>query len=559
MGENAGEKQRLDSWKAIARHLGRSVRTARRWEQEEQMPVHRLMHGSQGSVYAFSSELDAWQASRSRGPASGSNAGDASAGKHDVRAAAAPQHPASIAVLPFGFSGPEASQRWVADGLTEETIAGFSRLQQLRVTSRTSSGAFAESNRNSAEIASALGVLWLLEGSVLGDGQRLRINVRLIDGAKDEHIWSEQFVGTMDDVFDIQERIARRVVAAIQLQLDPDDSGKLREHATDNVGAWRRVVLARQAALRWHPDALEQARSLLEDALTLTGENAAICATMGRVLLNYREAGIPLAGDPVAEAESWARRASAADAHHPETLIVSGWLAYANGDMPSAIRLLEQALREDRDHPDGLALLVNCLLLTGQVQRARPIIEHLMAVDPVTPLTRCMPGFADAMEGRFEDAIGPYADMLELDPQNPLARLFNVWLRLAAGDVREARTLVAAFPEALADSAAAQIATFLLAAFEAQASVTRLPPDVTAVAAGNEMLARFIAEGCALAGDAAATAHWLGLSADQGFANWPYLSAHSPGISRLADDPALEMVLARIKRAWQALASHTQA
>jgi thioredoxin-like negative regulator of GroEL len=239
-------------------------------------------------------------------------------------------------------------------------------------------------------------------------------------------------------------------------------------------------------------------------------------------------------------------------------MIVNGWLAYAGGDMPSAIRLLEQALRLDHDHPDGLALLVNCLLLTGQVQRARPIIEHLMAVDPVTPLTRCMPGFADAMEGRFAEALGPYRDMLELDPQNPVARLFNVWLRLAAGDLREARNLVAGFPEALADSAASQIAGFLLAAREGRASVDRLSQDVTAMASHNEMLARFIAEGCALAGDVEGTAHWLGVSADQGFANWPYLAEHSPGISALADEPALKVLLARIRRDWQALASHTQ-
>jgi len=558
MTENASDRQRLDSWKAIARHLGRSVRTARRWEREEQMPVHRLMHGSQGSVFAYASELDAWHASRSKGPASAVQPDGQRVRTSSPRETATAQRSASIAVLPFGFSGPDASQGWIAEGLTEEMIAGFSRLTQLRVTSRTSSAAIAEGPRRSADIAAALGVLWLLEGSVQGDGERLRISVRLIDGAEDAHIWSEQFAGHMDEVFDIQERIARRVVEAIELQLDPADGARLQQHTTDNVAAWRRVVLARQAALRWNPEALAQARSLLEDALALTGENAAICATMGRVLLNYREAGIPLAGDPIEEATHWARRASADDATHPESMIVSGWLAYAGGDMRSAIRLLEQALGVDHDHPDGLALLVNCLLLTGQVQRARPVIEHLMAVDPVTPLTRCMPGFADAMEGRFAEALGPYRDMLELDPQNPFARLFNVWLCLAAGDPDEARKLVAGFPGFLADSAASQIAGFMLAARDERASVDRLSPDVIAMASKNEMLARFIAEGCALAGDVEGTAHWLGISADQGFANWPYLTAHSPGISALADEPALQVVLARVKRDWQELALPSQ-
>jgi len=102
-----------------------------------------------------------------------------------------------------------------------------------------------------------------------------------------------------------------------------------------------------------------------------------------------------------------------------------------------------------------------------------------MAAHPVTPLTRCMPGFADAMEGRFAEAPGPYRDMLELDPQNPVVRLFNVWLQLAAGDLREAGHLVAGFPENLAESAASQIAGFMLAAREEQASADRLSPAST--------------------------------------------------------------------------------
>ena len=81
-----------------------------------------------------------------------------------------------------------------------------------------------------------------------------------------------------------------------------------------------------------------------------------------------------------------------------------GWLAHSTGDLGLAISELEDALETDRGHPDALLLLANRLLRTGQTRCARPVIDHVMAVDPLTPLTRCMPGFFDAMDGGFEAA-----------------------------------------------------------------------------------------------------------------------------------------------------------
>ncbi|MBT8056891.1 MAG: tetratricopeptide repeat protein, partial [Gammaproteobacteria bacterium] len=406
---HAQRNERLESWKAIARYLGRSVRTVRRWEQQQGLPVHRLMHRAQASVFAFRQELDDWLESRAQGPAEHSsdypspeNGGGTSEGTRCAKGTGDKEETAAIAVLPFSFAGPEPAQAWVSDGLTEEIIGGFSRLAKLRVTSRTSSAAFKGSERDSGAIASLLGVTYLLEGSVVGDGRRLRINVRLIDAQRDAHVWSRKFAGDMDQIFDIQERIARAVIDALHLHLAPAEEAAFGQPTVNDLAAWRRVLLAREAALRWRPDSLDQARILLNEALELTGENAVIYATMGRVLLNYQEAGIPTEEDLLEEARSWEERARGADPGHPETRILSGWLAHATGDLGRAIEELDKALEHDRDHPDALLLLAHCLLRTGQTKRARPVIDHLMAVDPLTPLTRCMPGFLDAMEGRFE-------------------------------------------------------------------------------------------------------------------------------------------------------------
>lgn len=534
-------EDRLESWKAIARHLGRSVRTVRRWEQNEGLPVHRLMHRAQASVYAFASELDDWMASRATAPPRSRPA------PVEPRRADAPT---SIAVLPFTFSGPDPSQAWVADGFTEEMINGFSGLRGLRVTSRTSSLALKGSKQASGAIAEALGVARLLEGGVVGDGQRLRITVRLVDPARDDHLWSRRFTGTMDEVFDIQERIARAVVAALQVHLDPGEDRRLAHRGLGDVAAWRRVVQARQEALRWRPDALERAKLLLEEAIELAGEHPEITAAMGRTLLNFREAGIDVSDALLDEAATWAARAELADPHGSGTLVLNAWLHYARGELGPAIEGLRAALAIDHDQPDALGLLAYCLTLTGQVAAARPVIDHLLAVDPLTPLTVCLPGMANAMEGRFAEAIGPYRDMLAMDPGNPVARLFCTWALFNAGEDDAAMAVAAAFEPATEDAPPAHVARLYTAAHLGTLDGSGLTPQVRERVAAIEMFARSAAEAYAMGGDAERAARWLGVAVDRGFANYPYIEKHSPFFRALPETDALKSLKARIHERW---------
>src|SRR5579862_2987281 len=115
---------RLESWKQIAAYLKRSVRTVRRWERDEGLPVHRHMHRSLASVFALRSEIDAWRSSATRGP---------------QRYPAGAREPESIAVLPFANLCAEAqANAYFVDGLTEEVATTLSRLSGLRVIARSS-------------------------------------------------------------------------------------------------------------------------------------------------------------------------------------------------------------------------------------------------------------------------------------------------------------------------------------------------------------------------------------------------------------------------------------
>jgi TolB-like protein len=272
----AAAADRLESWKEIAAYLQRSVRTARRWEAEEGLPVHRHMHRRLGSVYAFKSELDAWRAGAERRP---SPPGDEKAGP----AALTPVR--SIAVLPFANLSSDPDDSFFADGLTDEVISDLSRLQSLRVVSRTSSMTFKGTSKDVKSIARELAVQSLVEGAVRRDGGRLRITARLVDATGDRQLWAGRYDGTVEDLFAFQERLAREIVEALRLRLTAEEDRRLAQRRVPDPQAYECYLQARQEAYRWRRDAIDRAVVLLRQALALAGDNATLHAALGRAWL----------------------------------------------------------------------------------------------------------------------------------------------------------------------------------------------------------------------------------------------------------------------------------
>jgi TolB-like protein len=209
---------RLDSWKEIAAYLHRGVRTVRRWETDEGLPVHRHVHRTLGSVYAYRSEIDTWRQSRidGHGPRTAVDVRRGSAGSGPTN---------SIAVLPFVNLSADPDNAYFADGLTEVVIVDLAALRSLRVISRTSSMTFKDTKKDVRTIARELDVRYVLQGSVRCAGGQLRIAAQLIDAATDDHLWTETYDGTLEDIFTIQERLARLIVAALELRLTAMNSG----------------------------------------------------------------------------------------------------------------------------------------------------------------------------------------------------------------------------------------------------------------------------------------------------------------------------------------------
>jgi TolB-like protein/Tfp pilus assembly protein PilF len=263
---------RLDSWKEIAAYLKRDVTTAQRWEKREGMPVHRHLHDKRGSVYAIPSELDAWKESRGQAlaeedesPLGGTAAPEqasaiisaeatpqevlpqpGSVSKEATRTSAlgwvvlaavlacglaavlllvyrsrpatnSPPKIKSLAVLPLKNLSGDPAQDYLADGMTEALIGRLASIRDLNVISHTSVMRFKNPQQSVPEIAQMLHVDAIVEGSVMRDGNRIRVTAQLIRGSTDEHFWSETYDRELQDVFTLQSELAASIAEKVRV------------------------------------------------------------------------------------------------------------------------------------------------------------------------------------------------------------------------------------------------------------------------------------------------------------------------------------------------------
>src|SRR5437588_267881 len=150
----------------------------------------------------------------------------------------------SIAVLPFQNLSDEKENAYFADGMQDDILTNLSKIGDLKVISRTSVMSYRDGARNAREIGKSLGVGTLLEGSVRRSGNRVRVNVQLINANNDEHIWASDYDRDVTDVFAIQTDLAQKITDALQAKLSPAEKSRLERKPTENGEAYLAFVQA---------------------------------------------------------------------------------------------------------------------------------------------------------------------------------------------------------------------------------------------------------------------------------------------------------------------------
>lgn len=186
-----------------------------------------------------------------------------------------------IAVLPFDNISSDKETDYFSDGLTEELIMHLSRIKELKVISRTTSMLFKNSKKDITTIGRELNSRNILEGSVRKMGDNLRITAQLIDVETDSHLWAEIYKGKIEDVFDIQEEVSKKIVEALRLTLTPEEKVELSKRSTTSTEAFDYNLRAREFMYNYSKRSLQSSILLFEEAIKLDPRYAIAYAGLG--------------------------------------------------------------------------------------------------------------------------------------------------------------------------------------------------------------------------------------------------------------------------------------
>jgi len=190
----------------------------------------------------------------------------------------------SIAVLPFESFSDDKENAFFADGIQDDILTNLAKIGELKVISRTSVMPYRGKDKNVRDIGKALGVSAILEGSVRKSGNRVRVNVQLINADNDEHIWAEEYDRDLADVFAIQTDLAQKIAKELQAKLSPTEKVMMTRKPTENGEAYLAFVQAHN--LFMNPEDLakqKQAEQLYERALELDPSFALACARLSQL------------------------------------------------------------------------------------------------------------------------------------------------------------------------------------------------------------------------------------------------------------------------------------
>ena len=183
-------------------------------------------------------------------------------------ALALPDKP-SIAVLPFANMSGDPEQEYFADGMVEEITTAIARLPWLFVIARNSSFTYKGRAVDVKQVARELGVRYVLEGSVRKAGNRVRITGQLIDATTGAHVWADRFEGSLDDIFDLQDRVASNVVGAIEPKLQKSEIERVTRKPAASLGAYDLYLRAQGQYHKYTQEGFGEAVALLERALII--------------------------------------------------------------------------------------------------------------------------------------------------------------------------------------------------------------------------------------------------------------------------------------------------
>jgi TolB-like protein len=373
----------------------------------------------------------------------------------DVGAAKTPSAPAlplplpdkpSIAVLPFANMSGDSEQEYFADGMVEEIITALSHIRWLFVIARNSSFTYKGQPVDVKQVGRELGVRYVLEGSVRKAGSRVRITAQLIDALTGTHLWADRFDGSLEDVFDLQDKVAFSAAGVIESTLQAAEIRRAVDRPTTELTTYDLYLRALPECRSWDRERIRSALDLLERVIERDPSFGPALALAAMCHHHFHTVGG--VGDPGTHrraALGYAHRALQASPSDPGTIAnVAALFGYFGEDIEPAIALIDRALDLNPSCYRGWGVSGWLRLWAGQQNVA---VEHLQIAIRLSPLHRNATqlfgiGVARFFERRFDEAIATLLTALSELPGHAGIYRYLASCYAHAGRLDDAREIV---------------------------------------------------------------------------------------------------------------------
>ncbi len=464
----------------------------------------------------------------------------------------------SIIVIPFDDMSPNKDNEYFSDGLTEEIITDLSHVHELLVISRNSAMTFKGTKKRTKEIAKEVNVRYVLEGSVRKAGNNLRITAQLIDATTDTHLWAEKYSGTLDDVFDIQEKVSRSIVDALKIKLSFEEARRLVAQPIVNVPAYECYLRARRDMMKFSEEGLRRAQHELERGLEIVGENVLIYQGMAQLYILYYDIGVNANEETLQKAEDYVRKIINIEPDSSQSYYFLGAIERYRGSVLRGIEYFKKALIINPENLDSMFWLGgNYALQVGKPSVAEPLIKKVLKIDPLTSINYLFLGFVQWMKGDLDSALLSFQEMHKLEPEHFIPFFWSAYVLAWKEQYDKALEMI----EQVIGEPSHELSRDIFAAWlrffkhalngnkeKALASLTDEArsffwndPDVPWLGACNY----------ALIGEKEEALDWLERAVDRGNINYPLLSQNDPLLESIRGEERFKKLMERIKYEWE--------
>jgi serine/threonine protein kinase/tetratricopeptide (TPR) repeat protein len=422
----------------------------------------------------------------------------------------------SIAVLPFRNVSQDPQQEYFADAMTEAVISDLARIKALRVISRTSAMKYKGTALSLPEVGRELNVEAILEGSAHLVGERVRLSVRLIAARTDETLWAERYDRQLEDVLDLQSKLAERVAREIALQLTPTEITQLARRDVVNPEAHLEYLKGRHSAWGGSPEGVELGLRHVKRAIELDPDFAAAWSALADCQIIRATRGMAPPAEAASEAMAAARRGLELDPSLADAHVSIGVVQMHTGDLQGGIRSLRHAIELNPALALAHNMLARALSSFERHEEALAAAQTSVSLDPLAVMLHTILADVYYFARQYEKAVLSYRMAIELDSRFASAHTDLARALEALGRFDEAR---AAYETGRRLSGSIAGPSFGLAHLEAAAGnvaeARRILDDLTAARAQRVVSAWGIGAVHASLGDIDEAYRWLEIAVQE--------------------------------------------